>query len=132
MMGNAGFSDDFKREAVLEMTERGDPMAKVSRRPESARIPVKSGARCSRGDDLMDWGGSCWPNRVARLAQRAGERSRIGYQTRPGNHGGNHGGKHARNGVPSPVEFERQHKTKAEDVWKTPGAIEALEMEAAE
>ena len=29
--------------------------------------------------------------------------------------------KHARNGMLSPIEFERQHKAKAERVWKTRG-----------
>ena len=29
--------------------------------------------------------------------------------------------KHARNGMPSPIEFERQHKAKAEGVQKTRG-----------
>lgn len=39
--------------------------------------------------------------------------------------------KQARNGIPSPVEFERQHKTQDESVWKTRGDS-ALEMGAAE
>lgn len=29
--------------------------------------------------------------------------------------------KHARNGMLSPIEFERQHKAKAEGAWKTRG-----------
>jgi transposase len=31
-MGNARFSDEFKRDAVRQMTERGYPMAEVSQR----------------------------------------------------------------------------------------------------
>jgi transposase len=31
-MGTAKFSDDFKRDAVAQITERGDPVAEVSRR----------------------------------------------------------------------------------------------------
>ena len=31
-MGKANFSDDFKRDAVLQITERGYPVAEVSRR----------------------------------------------------------------------------------------------------
>jgi len=30
MMGNARFSDEFKRDAVRQMTERGYPVAEVS------------------------------------------------------------------------------------------------------
>jgi transposase len=32
MMGAASFSDDFKRDAVAQITERGYPVAEVSRR----------------------------------------------------------------------------------------------------
>jgi transposase len=32
MMGKAGFSDEFKRDAVRQMTERGYPVAEVSQR----------------------------------------------------------------------------------------------------
>jgi len=32
MMGNARFSDEFKRDAVRQMTERGYPVAEVSQR----------------------------------------------------------------------------------------------------
>ena len=31
-MGKANFSDDFKRDAVLQITERGYPVSKVSKR----------------------------------------------------------------------------------------------------
>ena len=34
-------------------------------------------------DDLMDMGGTCCPNRVARLAQIAGIRAQIGYRSAP-------------------------------------------------
>ena len=32
MMGKANFSDDFKRDAVAQITERGYPVAEVSKR----------------------------------------------------------------------------------------------------
>jgi transposase len=32
MMGKANFSDDFKRDAVRQITERGHPVAEVSKR----------------------------------------------------------------------------------------------------
>jgi transposase len=32
MMGTANFSDDFKRDAVAQITDRGYPVAEVSRR----------------------------------------------------------------------------------------------------
>ena len=32
-MGKVNFSDDFKRDAVAQITERGYPVAEVSRRP---------------------------------------------------------------------------------------------------
>jgi transposase len=32
MMGKGNFSDDFKRDAVLQITERGYPVAEVSQR----------------------------------------------------------------------------------------------------
>lgn len=32
MMGTRSFSDDFKRDAVAQITERGYPLAEVSRR----------------------------------------------------------------------------------------------------
>jgi transposase len=32
MMGKAKFSDDFKRDAVVQITERGYPIAEVSKR----------------------------------------------------------------------------------------------------
>lgn len=35
-------------------------------------------------DDLLDQGETCCPNRVARLARRAGIKAQIGYKRRPG------------------------------------------------
>jgi transposase len=32
MMGKANFSDEFKRDAVAQITERGHPVAEVSKR----------------------------------------------------------------------------------------------------
>jgi transposase len=32
MMGKANFTDDFKRDAVAQITERGYPVAEVSKR----------------------------------------------------------------------------------------------------
>lgn len=39
-------------------------------------------------DDLLDQGETCCPNRVARLAGRAGIKAQIGYKRRPGSYGG--------------------------------------------
>jgi len=39
-------------------------------------------------DDLLDQGETCCPNRVARLARRAGIKAQIGYKRRPGKYGG--------------------------------------------
>lgn len=33
MVGNGSFSDDFKRDAVAQITERGYPVTEVSRHP---------------------------------------------------------------------------------------------------
>lgn len=68
-MGEANFTACFKRDAVLQVTERGYGYRKLH-------------------DDLMDMGESCSPNRVARLAQLAGIRAQIGYKRRPGQYGG--------------------------------------------
>jgi len=39
-------------------------------------------------DDLLDQGGTCCPNRVARLAKLAGIKAQIGYKRRPVSYGG--------------------------------------------
>ena len=39
-------------------------------------------------DDLLDQGETCCPNRVARLAKRAGIKAQIGYKRRPRKYGG--------------------------------------------
>lgn len=39
-------------------------------------------------DDLLEQGESICPNRVARLARRAGIKAQIGYKRRPGSYGG--------------------------------------------
>lgn len=44
-MGKANFSDDFKRDAVAQITERGYPVAEVSKRlGVSQHSPILSGA----------------------------------------------------------------------------------------
>lgn len=81
-------------------------------------------------DDLMEMGKSCCPNRVAHLGRRAGIQAHIGYKGRPGQYGGKPSlaidntldgrfdvdTQAARNGMPSPVEFGRQHKKQAEGI----------------
>ena len=90
-------------------------------------------------DDLLDHGETCCPNRVARLTRLAGIRAQIGYKRRPGSYGGkpslvidntldrqdvfdyvemfyNPVRKQVRNGMLSPVEFERQQILKVEGV----------------
>lgn len=42
-MGKGNFSDDFKRDAVAQITERGYPVAEVSERWASALIRCTSG-----------------------------------------------------------------------------------------
>ncbi len=54
-MGKANFSDDFKRDAVLQITDRGYPVAEVSRRlgviPYSLYAWKKKFSRPPGGDD---------------------------------------------------------------------------------
>jgi transposase len=54
-MGKANFSDDFKRDAVAQITERGYPVSEVSRRlgvsPHSLYAWKKKFSQPSGGDD---------------------------------------------------------------------------------
>jgi len=54
-MGKANFSDDFKRDAVAQITERGYPVAQVSQRlgvsPHSLYEWKRKFSRPSGGDD---------------------------------------------------------------------------------
>lgn len=54
-MGKANFSDDFKRDAVAQITERGYPVAEVSKRlgvsPHSLYAWKKKFSLPSGGDD---------------------------------------------------------------------------------
>ncbi len=66
---------------------------------------------------------TCCPNRVARLARQAGIKAQIGYQRRLGTYGGepsemfyNPTRKHVRNGMLSPVNFERKQEMRTEGV----------------
>ena len=104
MLGKGNFSDDFKRDAVAQITERGYPVSEVSKRlgvsPHSLYAWKKKFSEPSGGDDkdseirrlkreltrvteerdIL--------NRVARLAGLAGIKAQIGYKRRPGSHGG--------------------------------------------
>ena len=55
MMGKANFSDDFKRDAVAQITERGYPVAEVSKRlgvsPHSLYAWKRKFSQPSGGDD---------------------------------------------------------------------------------
>jgi transposase len=55
MMGKANFSDEFKRDAVAQITERGYPVAEVSKRlgvsPHSLYAWKKKFSRQPDGDD---------------------------------------------------------------------------------
>jgi len=55
MMGKVNFSEDFKRDAVAQITERGYPVAEVSRRlgvsPHSLYAWRKKFSKPSGGDD---------------------------------------------------------------------------------
>jgi transposase len=55
MMGKANFSDDFKRDAVAQITERGYPVAEVSQRlgvsPHSLYALKRKYSQPSGGDD---------------------------------------------------------------------------------
>ncbi len=48
MMGTRNFSDDFKRDAVAQITERGYPVSDVSKRLGWAHIPSMPGRRSSQ------------------------------------------------------------------------------------
>ena len=54
-MGKANFNDDFKRDAVAQITERGYPVAKVSQRlgvsPHSLYAWKRKFSQPSGGDD---------------------------------------------------------------------------------
>jgi putative transposase len=104
MLGKGNFSDDFKRDAVAQITERGYPVSEVSKRlgvsPHSLYVWKKKFSAPPGGDDkdaeirrlkreltrvteerdIL--------NRVARLAGLAGIKAQIGYKRRPGSHGG--------------------------------------------
>jgi transposase len=57
-MGKANFSDDFKRDAVAQITERGYPVAEVSHRlgvsPHSLYAWKRKFARSSSGEAEKD------------------------------------------------------------------------------
>lgn len=42
-MGKSNFTEDFRPDAVLQLTERGDPAAEADARPGSARTRPTSG-----------------------------------------------------------------------------------------
>lgn len=54
MMGKASFSDDFKRDAVAQITERGCRVAEVSKRLTEPRIH-KSASTGPRGSRELAW-----------------------------------------------------------------------------
>lgn len=117
-MSNARFSDDFKRDAIHQIVDRGYSVAEVSKRlgvsthslyawlkaPLSKR--AREDARQTKllkeaweesgkvygyrklHDDLRDQGETCSPNRIARLARLAGIKAQVGYKRRPGKYGG--------------------------------------------
>lgn len=121
-MDRANFSEDFKRDAVVQITNRGYPVAEVSKRlvvsQHSLYAWKKQFSPSTRGDDndaeirqtelvrqaweesgkgygyrklhddLLDQGEVIYPNRVARLARKAGIKAQIGYKRRPDNYGG--------------------------------------------
>ena len=105
-MGNAKFSDDFKRDAVHQIAVRGYPVSEVSQRlgvsTHSLYAWVKKYSKSEDAwndsgkvygyrklhDDLCDQGETCCPNRVARLARLAGIKAQIGYKRRLGKYGG--------------------------------------------
>ncbi len=117
-MSKARFSDDFKRDAVHQIVERGYPVAEVSKRLGVSthslyawlKNPLSKRAREDKRqtklikkawkdsgkvygyrklhDDLLDQGQTCCPNRVARLASLASIKAQMGYKRRPGTYGG--------------------------------------------
>lgn len=61
-MGKGNFSDDFKRDAVAQITERGYPVSEISERlgvsPHSLYAWKKKFSEPSRGNDIWkyeDW-----------------------------------------------------------------------------
>jgi|GEM_PF-678120 len=80
-MGTANFTDEFKRDAVAQITERGYPIKEVS---ERLAVSLHS---------LHAW------------------KRKFGNPKR----------KHARNGMLSPVKFERRQKMRHEGVQETLG-----------
>jgi transposase len=82
MMGKANFSDDFKRDAVAQITERGYPVAEVSKRlgvsPHSLYAWKKKFSQPPGGDDkdaeIRRW--SCHVD-THRLPEQRFERNRY-------------------------------------------------------
>jgi putative transposase len=68
---------------------------------------------CKLHDDLLDQGEASWPNRIARLARRAGIKAEIGCKRRPGSYG-------VRPSIVVDNTLDRQFDTDAPDTgWVT-------------
>ncbi len=66
-MGKPNFSDEFKRGAMAQVTERGYSLAEVSQRLSVSQHSLYRKLR----DDLRDHGETCCQNRVTRLTRLA-------------------------------------------------------------
>ena len=115
-MGNARFSDEFKRDAVRQMTERGYPVAEVSQRLGvrqhslyAWRTKFAQPTANARHDSPSDEA-----RRLTRELARVTEDRHDAFDYIKMFHSPTR--KHVRNGLLSPVEIERQHKTQTEGV----------------
>lgn len=118
-MGKANFTDDFKRDAVHQITERGYPVAEVSKRlgvSQHSLYAWKKKFSEPSGDDDKD----------AEIRRLKRERiRRRAYKTRADARQDmfdyiqmfyNPQRKHTRNGMLLPVDFERKQKMTTEGV----------------
>ena len=91
-MGKPNFSDEFKRDAVAQITERGYPAAEVSERlgvsQHSLYAWKRQLAKVVSGDVGKDAEIRQLKRELARLTRLAGIKAQIGYKRRPGGQGG--------------------------------------------
>ena len=80
-MSSAKLSDDFKRDAVAQITERGYPVRKVAERQTSAA----GHSRPISAADSVPWRGACEPGRNTRHIDTSSIRG--GHRNFPTCHG---------------------------------------------
>ena len=124
-MSNPRYPEEFKIEAVKQVTERGLPVAEVATRlgmsthslyawvKRYSKPQEQRAQKDGQHAHLRELGEECGKHRAARLMRLEGLRSQTGYRRRPGRYGG-------KPPVTSPNHLERRFNvTEPNKVWVT-------------